>query len=122
MIVNNSSEYEKRKALEHNLEKSELQQKEEMLIELGKERLAVICLALMYAKGFEETGLDITKAWETAEQQMAIIQQNYKAGYKQGLIDGIEKGKEIERQERAEKAEFDRQIVRKNPTKKRHKR
>ena len=102
--------------------KTEDEQKEEMLAELRQKSVAVICLAAMFAEGFEETGENITKAWKTAEQQMAIIQQNYSAGYKAGFIDGIEKGKEIEQQERAEKAELERQMVRKNPTKKKRRR
>lgn len=122
MIINHDPYYEKRREAQKKLEDGEVVRKERMLDELRKESVGVICLAAMYAKGFEETGENITKAWQTAEQQMEIIQCNFNKGYKAGYIDGIVKGKEIERQERAERAELDRQYVRKGSTKKRHKR
>ena len=81
--------------------KTEDERKEEMLEELKKESLSTICLACVYAKKFEETGMDITEKWATAEQQSEIIQNFYYQGYENGFRDGIEKGKEIEREEAA---------------------
>ena len=93
MIVNHEAK---------QIEKTEDDQKEYLLAELRKESASVISLAAVYAKGFEATGIDVTRAWETAEQQMAIIQQNYQVGYQAGYIDGVAKGKEIERAETKE--------------------
>jgi len=81
------------------VEKTEDERKEEMLEELRKESLSVICLACVYAKKLEETGMDITERWATAEQQSEIIQNFYYQGYENGYYDGIHKGKEIERAE-----------------------
>ena len=122
MIINNDPYAKQRIEAQKKLEDGEVVRKERMLDELRQESEGVICLAVMFAKGFEVTGEDITKAWQTAEQQMEIIQRNFNEGYRAGYIDGIAKGKEIEQQERAERAELERQIVRKNPTKKRRKR
>ena len=80
-------------------EKTEEEQKEEMLEELRKESLSTICLACVYVKKFEETGMDITERWATAEQQSEIIQSFYYQGYDKGFAEGIEMGKRIEREE-----------------------
>lgn len=81
------------------VEKTEEERKEEMLEELRKESMSIICLACVYAKKLEETGMDITEKWETAERQSEIIQNFYYQGYENGFKDGIHKGKEIERAE-----------------------
>lgn len=99
MIINNDPEYEKKKAFEEKLARSEDQQKEDMLAELRKESTAVICLATLYAKGYENYGIDITKAWETTEQQAAILQRIYREGYHRGLLEGIGQGKKIAQEE-----------------------
>ena len=80
-------------------EKTEDEQKKEMLEELEKESLSTICLACLYAKKFEETGMDITERWATAEQQTEIIQRFFYEGYEKGLIEGIERGKALEKEE-----------------------
>ena len=84
--------------------KSEDEQKENMLDQLRSESLAIICLATIYAKSFENLGIDVTHAWETAEQQGEILRGYYNKGYKEGYIAGIAKGKEIERAEQEEVA------------------
>lgn len=81
------------------VEKTEEESKEDLLGELRKESLATISLACVYAKKLEETGMDITERWATAEQQSEIIQNFYYQGYEKGFNDGIARGKEIERQE-----------------------
>ena len=93
MIVYNDNDKKKQ------IEKTEEEQKEEMLDELRKESLSTICLACLYAKKYEETGMDITERWATAEQQSEIIQSFYYQGYDKGFADGIEMGKRIEREE-----------------------
>ena len=72
-------------------------QKENLLNEMRKESLAIICLALMYAKNFEETGMDITTRWVTAEQQADALQKCFDKGYNTGYQDGIKSGREFER-------------------------
>ena len=142
MILNTDPEYEKQKALEEKLARTEEEQKEELLAELKKESASVICLAVMYAKGFEQTGENITERWDTAEKQIDVIQRKFNEGYRAGFTDGIKKGKEIEREENVNLKNYDfascefveittplsfktienNQYKRKNPTKKRHKR
>lgn len=61
------------------------EQKAKMLEQLGQESLSIICLAYMYAKNFEETGVDITTRWATMEQQNKILQEVYSRGYKDAL-------------------------------------
>ena len=98
MIIYNNSNNQVKK----QVPKTEEESKSEMLEELRKESLSIICLACLYAKKFEETGMDITERWATTEQQSEIIQNFYYQGYKKGYMDGIEKGKEIEREEMAQ--------------------
>lgn len=74
--------------------KSADEQKEDFIAELRKERTDILCLALMYAKNFEETGEDITKRLITADKNIDLLQAVYNKGYQEGL----EKGKEFERE------------------------
>ena len=97
MIANTDPAHEKRKALE---QKTEDEQKEELIAELRQESVSVIGLAVMFARGFNQTGEDLIRGW-TIEQQARIIQSQYNAGYRAGYIDGVAKGKEYEREERA---------------------
>ena len=83
-------------------EASESEQKEIMLNSLRNESLSIICLASMYAKKFEETGIDITERIATVEQQSAVIQNIYNQGYKKGFEEGIARGKKMEREEAEE--------------------
>ena len=75
--------------VEHHAKKQEEpsfdEQKERMLAQMREESLTVICLAYMYAKNFEETGVDITTRWATMEQQNKILQEVYNRGYKDAL-------------------------------------
>jgi len=81
------------------VEKTEDEKKEDLLNELRKESLGTISLACVYAKKFEETGMDITEKWATAEQQSDIIQRFFYEGYRKGLMEGVEKGRQLEREE-----------------------
>ena len=99
MIINNDPDYERKKVYEDRLNRSEDEQKDELLAELRKESVSIINLAFMYAKMFAQTGEDITKKWQTAVQQASIIQRMFSEGYRKGLNEGIAKGKEMERAE-----------------------
>lgn len=79
--------------------------KAELLKSLSEESMSVICLAVVYAKNFDEYGCDVTERWMTAEQQSQIIKAYYKKGYNEGYVEGIVKGKELEREEARQIAE-----------------
>ena len=102
MIINHDPESEKKKAFEEKLNRSEDEQKDSMLSELRDEPTAIICLAVMYAKMFEQVGFDVTERWKTAEHQISIIQKIYNEAYSKGLNEGIAKAQAIERAENAQ--------------------
>ena len=143
MIINQDPDYERKKAAQERLNRSEEEVKEELLNKLREESTSIISLACIYAKKLEETGIDITERWETAERQAEILREFFNRGYRKGLVDGISKGKEIERAEAkqiqeqkhlwggefvggslnpGEMRETVRKIARRNPTKKKRKR
>ena len=99
MIINNDPDYERKKAAYDRLNRSEDELKESLLNNLRQESAAIISLACIYAKKFEETGMDVTERWETAEQQMAILQSYFNKGYVQGYQEGVTNGKKMEREE-----------------------
>lgn len=80
MVINNDPNYEKRKAAEEKLNRSEEEVKEELIGELRKESTGILCLALMYAKNFEETGEDLTQRLITVEQNANLLEAMYKKG------------------------------------------
>lgn len=103
--------------------KTEDESKEDLLNELRKESLGTISLACFYVKKFEETGIDVTERWATAEQQSEIIQQFYYEGYRSGLKDGIEKGRQLEREEGKQEQQINLNFPKRHrsPTKKKRK-
>ena len=52
-----------------------------VLEELSKESPMVISTAYIYAKNYVKYGCDITKAWNTAAQQAAILEQTKRDAY-----------------------------------------
>jgi len=66
------------------IEPTEDELKDKLLEELRKEPLSIISLAAMYAKGFQDTGEDVTKIYQTAEDQWAAMQKIYNKGYEDG--------------------------------------
>lgn len=94
MVINNDPNYEKKKHAEEKLNRSEEVQKEALISELRKESVSVICLALMYAKNFEETGEDLTKRLINANQNADLLQRVYNKGY----MEGLSKGRKLERE------------------------
>ena len=95
MVVNTDPNYERKKQARERLNRSEEERKEEMLAELRKESVSLICLAYMYAKGFEETEIDITERLQTAEEQTAAFRKIYDEAFRDGRLSGISKGKRI---------------------------
>ena len=65
-------------------EPTEDEKKEMLLDELRKESLSIISLAVMYAKGYKDTGEDVTKIYKTAEEQRAKFQEIYNKGFEDG--------------------------------------
>ena len=143
MIISNDPDYERKKANQARLNRSEDEVKEELLKKLREESASIISLACIYAKKLEETGVDITDRWETAERQTEMLREFFNRGYRKGLVDGIAQGKEIERAEAqqiqeqkhlwggefvggdlkpGEMRETIRHIARRNPTKKKKRR
>ena len=102
MVVQETESSVKNRKNEENLQVPEDVRKDEMLSKLRQESLTTICLAYMYAKNFEETGMDVTEKWVTAEQQADALEKYYQKGYDEGLQFGVEKGREYEQK----KAEF----------------
>ena len=88
MIVNRDPKYVK------PIVKTEDERKEELILKLREESVSIICLALMYAKNFEETGEDLTRRLINANQNAELLQRIYNKGYEEGLI----KGRELERE------------------------
>jgi len=94
MVLNRDANYEKRKQAEERLNRSEEVQKESLISELRKESTSMLCLALMYAKNFEGTEEDITRGLINVNQNVDLLQRVYNKGYEEG----INKGKELERE------------------------
>lgn len=88
MVVNRDPKYVK------PIAKTEDERKEELISELRKESVSIICLALMYAKNFEETEEDLTRRLINVNQNADLLQRIYNKGYEEGLI----KGRELERE------------------------
>lgn len=95
MIIHDSSAYEKKKEEEKRLNRDEDELKEQFLQELRKESVSIICLASLYAKNFEEIGIDVTKKWETTQQQTDALEIAYKKGYSEGILKGMEAEREL---------------------------
>lgn len=91
MVINHDPNYEKKKQLEEKLNTPEDVQKEALIAELRKESVSIICLALMYAKNFEETQEDLTRRLINVEQNADLLQRIYNKGYEEGF----EKGKGV---------------------------
>ena len=49
----------------------------------------VLKVALSYAQNYTLYGVDVTKAWETALEQSAALNQAYKRGYAEGFHEGM---------------------------------
>jgi len=64
--------------------------KQIMLDALSEESEMVVATAYLYAKTYVTYGEDITKAWDTATQQSAILRKAYNKGYTDAL-DALEK-------------------------------
>lgn len=60
--------------------------KQIMLDELSKEPEMVLETAYLYAKTFTTYGENVTKAWNTAIQQTAILERAYEKGYADALL------------------------------------
>ena len=80
MVVKNDSRHQQQKELEAKLNIDEEIRKEQLLAELKESSFSVICLAVMYAKNFEEMGVDVTKRLITANQNVEILEAAYKKG------------------------------------------
>ena len=94
MVIDRNPNIPKQKEAERKLAMSDDERKDSLLEKLRAESTSIVLLAYMYAKNFEETGADITERWTTMEQQNAVLQKVYNKGYE----DGIDKGKELERE------------------------
>ena len=94
MVINNDTNRAKQKEAEAKLSRSDDEIKNEIFEKMRAESVAVITLAYYYAKNFEETGADITKRWQTMQEQNSILQLAYNKGYEEGLA----KGREMERE------------------------
>ena len=88
MVINKDPNYEKRKQAEKKLNTPEDLQKEALIAELRKESVSVICLAMMYAKNFEETQEDLTRRLINVEQNTDLLQRIYNKGYEEGYDKG----------------------------------
>lgn len=98
MVINNDPDYEKKRAAKDRLEEGEFARRRRLLDQFMDCSSSIIALAFMYAKNFEETGFDVTEKWVTAEQQADALQRYYDKGYQNGYGDGIQKGREYERE------------------------
>ena len=63
------------------------QVKKNLIDELSKESVSVLTLALVYARGYDIVGENITTAWTNAIQNNQIIEKAYERGYKDCLKD-----------------------------------
>ena len=107
MVINNDPDYELKKKAQERLNRTEEERKDALFAELRNESVSIICLAVVYAKNFEEIGEDVTKKWETVQQQTAILEKAYNKGFEEGVI----KGREAER----EQIKKNYKLVRTNP-------
>ena len=64
-----------------------------MLYVLSKEPIEVIETAYLYARTYVNYGEDITKAWDTATQNVAILEKAYSKGYVDATIVTSTRGK-----------------------------
>ena len=87
----------RKKANDERLKISEDERKEQLLAELRQESLSIISLAYVYAKNFEETGMNITEKLILTEQQANALQEYHDKVFQQGVNLGVEKGREYER-------------------------
>ena len=87
IVATDKKAYEKRKALQEELELTETEKKGRLLGRLAQESSDLISLAYMYAVYFEKTGMDVTKTYENAEQQRAEWQEIYNKGYEDGYFE-----------------------------------
>ena len=94
MVIDKNPNSERIKEFEQVLAKTDDERKIELLTKLLDESVSIIALAYMYAKNLEEIGEDVTTRWQTMEQQ----NRGLKAAYDKGYIEGIDKGKELERE------------------------
>jgi hypothetical protein len=70
-----------------------MQSEKDLLISgLSSESEDVLKVALLYAQWYTKFGIDITKAWTTATEQSAILNQVYKRGYAEGVNEGFRDG------------------------------
>ena len=63
------------------LSKGRKPKRDALLEELAKEDLQVLSLAYVYAKNLQLYGEDVTKAIDTATQNVAILEKAYNKGY-----------------------------------------
>ena len=84
MLINRDPNYKK------PIVKTEDEQKEELISELRKESVSILCLAVMYAKNFEETEEDLTQRLINVNQNADLLQRVYNKGYEDGLSKGRE--------------------------------
>lgn len=61
--------------------------KQKLWDEFQRQPDAVLALAYMYAKGYDLSGEDITKAWTNAITNNQLIEQVYRKGYEDALKD-----------------------------------
>ena len=85
MVIKSDPEYEKQKALEEKLNKSDEERKTGLIEQLKQEPLVVLSLAYSYAKGFELGGIDVTTAWNNTARQTDALNQAYQKGFKEGM-------------------------------------
>ena len=97
MIVDKDENSLRNKANAERLNIPEDERKEQLLSELRQESLSIISLAYVYAKNFEETGMNITEKLILTEQQANALQQYHDKVFQQGVNYGVEKGREYER-------------------------
>jgi len=87
MIDYDHEAWQKRKALLDKLSLTETEKKGRLLGRLSQESSGLISLAYMYAVYFEKTGIDVTKVYENAQEQIAKWQEIYNKGYEDGYFE-----------------------------------
>lgn len=63
------------------------QVKQQLIDELSKESVTVLTLSLLYARGYDIVGENITTAWTNAVRNNQIIEAAYERGYNDCLKD-----------------------------------
>ena len=76
-------------------EKTEEQDKADMLEQLSKESYTVLALAYLYAKGYELGGEDVTHLWKVTTMQNDALNRAYRKGFQ----DCYQKMKELQEKE-----------------------